>query len=250
MTTLKTVWTDTYEIYWRDVNSTCRAGIDSICGYLQETAWRHANHLGVGYEKMRDNKNIWVLVRMLIEMDEYPVWGQTIQISTWPSGSDGLLAFRDYRITDAKGKTIGEGSSAWMVIDQITRRPQKFEGIAVPDARNGHTRLQIGRAAKITLPQKMESRGTQKIQFTDLDSHGHTTNTKYASLLINSFDSEWHKEKMLKTFEINFMHESLISDELQIRISNPDNGSYFLSALRQSDNKSIVNARLEWEPTL
>ena len=246
MTQLKTVWTDNYKVHWRDVRITNTAGIDSLCNFLQESAWRHATHLGVGYEKMNQSNHIWVLVRMLIEMEEYPKWDEEIQISTWPAGLDGLLAFRGFKITGSDGRPLGEASQVWMIIDKVTRRPQKFEGISIPEANNGITRLKIDHAARIILPSKLEKRHLQSVQYTDIDSYGHTTNARYAAMIMNTFDTQWHEAHHLKTFEINFMHESRFADELQMKASNPDNGSYFLTAERQSDKKAIVNARLEW----
>src|SRR5512133_1225031 len=101
MEDLQRIWTDHYPVTWYDADASHRAGIVTICKFLQESAWNHANHLGFGYRTANEVKQVWVLVRLLVKMERYPNWGEMVTVRTWPRGMEGLLALRDFEILDA-----------------------------------------------------------------------------------------------------------------------------------------------------
>ena len=120
-------YTEHYQVYWHDTDMLGRMSFAALSRYLQDVAWKSAESLDFGFKKVTELNLHWVLVRQLIKMKRMPGWGEKYKIETWPRGVEGLLAYRDYQIKSENDEILGGVSSAWMVIDTITRRPQKLE---------------------------------------------------------------------------------------------------------------------------
>ena len=68
---IKPIWRNTYKIRWNDIDYRGKASLISIANFLQETAWQHARHLGLGYNPALKTDLLWVIVGMKIEMSSY-----------------------------------------------------------------------------------------------------------------------------------------------------------------------------------
>ncbi|THU62247.1 hypothetical protein C4D60_Mb01t03120 [Musa balbisiana] len=74
------------------------ATLETILNLLQETALNHvwlSGLLGDGFgatHGMMRNNLIWVVTRMHVLLDEYPIWGEVVEIDTWvgASGKNGM----------------------------------------------------------------------------------------------------------------------------------------------------------------
>ncbi|CAN0877042.1 Palmitoyl-acyl carrier protein thioesterase, chloroplastic [Linum grandiflorum] len=80
------------------------ATLDSLLNLLQETALNHVwmsgllgNGFGATHGMVRNNL-IWVVSRMQVQVDHYPIWGEIVDIDTWvgASGKNGMR--RDWLI--------------------------------------------------------------------------------------------------------------------------------------------------------
>ncbi|RPH32985.1 acyl-[acyl-carrier-protein] thioesterase, partial [bacterium] len=83
---LQSVWKDDLFVRSYDVDSTGKLKLASLFNYFQETAGKHATHLGAGYEVLRKLGLFWVLSRAKIRIHRLPAWGESIQLTTWPKG--------------------------------------------------------------------------------------------------------------------------------------------------------------------
>ncbi|KAF8021251.1 hypothetical protein BT93_G1622 [Corymbia citriodora subsp. variegata] len=91
--------------------------IESILNLFQETALNHvwmsgllSNGFGATHGMMRNNL-IWVVSRMHVQVDHYPIWGEVIEIDTWvgASGKNGMR--RDWLIrSQASGVTFARAT--------------------------------------------------------------------------------------------------------------------------------------------
>ncbi|KAI4297169.1 hypothetical protein L6164_037070 [Bauhinia variegata] len=80
------------------------ATLESILNLFQETALNHvwmsgllSDGFGATHGMMRNNL-IWVVSRMQVQVDYYPIWGEVVEIDTWvgASGKNGMR--RDWLI--------------------------------------------------------------------------------------------------------------------------------------------------------
>ncbi|KAK4842339.1 hypothetical protein QYF36_019822 [Acer negundo] len=90
------------------------ATLESILNLLQETALNHvwisgllSNGFGATHGMMKNNL-IWVVSRMQLQVDYYPIWGEIVEIDTWvgASGKNGMR--RDWLIRSQATATEGK----------------------------------------------------------------------------------------------------------------------------------------------
>jgi medium-chain acyl-[acyl-carrier-protein] hydrolase len=244
---LLSTWIENYSVKAFEVDFTGKTPLHSICNFLQEAAWTHANHLGFGYFDMIRNKQVWVLSRLYLQIYKFPKMGDKIKIKTWPSGIEGLFALRDYSILDEDDNVICAAVSAWLIINLETRRPIRVESALtylIPDKPNRSLDIKLD---KLPAPLNHSITSSVTVKYGDIDVNNHVNNTKYIEWILNSFPLNFLESKIPTELEINFLSETFYDDKIDILTENKDNLSYIFSLLRESDKKEICRARINWK---
>ncbi|MCX8118856.1 MAG: thioesterase [Desulfobacterota bacterium] len=243
-------WEDAYLVSFYEVDAQNRIFLPSLWKYLQETAWNHANRLGIGYEDLARSGCFWILSRLAIDIQEYPAWGDKIRVKTWLMGSSRLFAFRDFSIMKDDGRIIGGAKSAWVVLDIKTRKPQRIEPFLRglnphPDQHGGKTPLE-----KLPAPGHPDEETFFTVRYSDLDLNLHVNNARYIEWILDSYSFEMNQTHQISTLEINFLAESNFGDELIVRTEELKNSpSTFLhSIVRKGDELELCRARVRWKP--
>ncbi|HKK46619.1 MAG TPA: acyl-ACP thioesterase domain-containing protein, partial [Balneolaceae bacterium] len=113
---------ENFKIRASEIDSNQKATLPAICNLLQEIAGNHAQKLHFDITDLQENKLTWVLHRLVVKMDRFPDWRETITVKTWPSSGDGLRAYRDFQILDAEENVIGKSLSYWLMMNIESRR--------------------------------------------------------------------------------------------------------------------------------
>jgi acyl-ACP thioesterase len=247
MDSLKKIWTEQYLVHWYDTDLNGRIKMSAIANYLQESAWRHANHLGFGYEDTRQRNEFWVIVSLMIRMTGSPEWGTTITVETWPKGIDRLFAFRDFKIMDAEGVVIGAATSTWMILDQDTRRPKSVD-IVKPVLHMATNHGGLEGNPPLLMPLKdisgVESR---QVRFSEVDQNGHVNNIRYIDWCIDALPSEWHREHRIRSMVINYLSEVRADETLEISSGPGREQSHIIQGTRKGDGKTIFRTRFDYD---
>ncbi|XP_024536260.1 palmitoyl-acyl carrier protein thioesterase, chloroplastic [Selaginella moellendorffii] len=109
------------------------ASIETLTNLFQETALNHVgmsdfvgDGLGTTHAMMR-NGLIWVVTRMHIDVDRYPVWGDIVEIDSWIHGAGKNFIRRDFMVRDfTTGATVCRATSTWAMMNKSTRRLSKI----------------------------------------------------------------------------------------------------------------------------
>jgi medium-chain acyl-[acyl-carrier-protein] hydrolase len=242
-------WEDAYLISFYEVDAKNRIFLPGLWKYLQETAWNHANQLGIGYSDLARNDYFWVLSRLAIHMKEYPGWGEKIRVKTWLSGSSRLFALRDFSIVREDGEVIGGAKSAWVVLDVKSRKPQRIEPFLkdlnpLPDQHGAETRLD-----KLPAPSAPHREALFTVRYSDLDMHLHVNNSRYLEWILNSYSFEMNQTHHISTLEIHFLAESNCGDELSV-LSEKQNDSvptFLHTMVRKADGRELCRSRVRWK---
>ena len=254
----KSIWTDRYQVSWYDTDINKKASLSAICNYLQETAWRHADHLDFGLRKGNEFEYIWALVRLLVKLERYPAWTETVQVKTWHRGTEGLFAMRDFEILDASGSRIGCATSQWFILDPVTRRPQQ----AVVDRETmrltRHDPVMQEQPEKVLISGPVEFLSSEKARFAEIDMYRHVNNTRYVEWVLNAIPPEIHGQNFISSFTIEFLHETKLGDEVDIfgrgmvtgYPGNPEPGNPGITLLKgvlREDDMVVFRAKLGWK---
>lgn len=247
---IKTKWTDQYLVSSYEVDAQGQLPLPSLAKFMQETAYNHANHLEFGYEHLKDKSLFWVLSRLIIKMQSYPRWLDNIQVCTWPSGVESLLAYRDFAIMDGSGKAIGAAGSAWLILDSQRRRPQRMTMLKEKEFLFPKDNVLKEKPVKLPGIEEAEWETVFKVRYSDLDLYDHVNNARYMQWVVDSYPEDILRRYEIAIFEINFQAETKLNEEIVIKTQQVEHSKaspVFLHGLhRTSDGRAVCAARVSW----
>jgi len=239
---LKPEWKTEHAICSYDVDPHQTARLPALCRFMQEAAYHHAEHLGLGHAFLIDRSMAWVLARQRIEIEYLPKWGDTVHITTWPSGRDKLFFYRDFEITDQTGKRMVTASNAWSLIDIEKRErihPEIYLDLEIPEgAKVFGSRLSrlkgCGSDDGFTLP----------VTYGDLDLNGHVNNVRYIEWLLNALPLGFHEMHVIQVLECNYLAEAVYGQS--VSVCSEDSGPLEFSHSIRSDEVELFRASSVW----
>lgn len=244
MSAQPSIWLEPVKIRSYDVDFSHHATLETLSRYFLEAAWNHAEVLGFGFSHLaRDNK-VWVLSRLLVTMDRYPRWGDQVVLKTWPRGTKSIFALRDFEWLDAGGNRLGGGTSAWLVLDGHSRRPQRVEKYLTSVALVSTTATERD-PEKLPAATGPSAMPPWLARYTDVDLNHHVNSAKYIGWLLDSYSPEWHQRHTPKLLEVNYVGESHQGELLSLR-TEPTGPQEFLHMIFKSDQQETCRARIEW----
>src|SRR5512140_284634 len=105
-----------------EVDAFNELAVPALWGYLQESAGISAERLGFGVSRCLDAGFTWVLARQRLELTRAARFGESVEIETWPNGTERLAAYREF-VVRCGGEEIAKATSTWFLLDLRTRRP-------------------------------------------------------------------------------------------------------------------------------
>ena len=220
----------------------------TVFNILQDAAGRHADVLGLGLKQLRESDLSWVLSRIRLQMDEFPEYGETIRVSTYPSGFDRLFAYRQFVLSSAEtGKRFGVAGSAWLTLNPANFRPvspaKYFTGLPQWEF-EGDTFFQEDTLDKLSAPeQSLDTPVIQKVSVAQIDYNRHLNNAFYAM-----FTEDWLGEKTnslirMKELQLNFNQSTGLGEKLNCSGMLGEDGCFYVESLQNSNGKNAFQAQ-------
>ena len=226
-----------------DPNRTVR--LPALCRFMQEAAYHHAEHLGLGHSFLSARGMAWVLARQRICIDRLPEWGDTVHIRTWPSGRDRLFFYRDFELSDGDGARVLTASNAWSLIDVEKRErvhPDIYLRVDIPEGKQVFD-SKIERLKGGTCP----AGPSVVVTYGDLDLNGHVNNVRYIEWLLDSLPRDFHEMHAVKALELNYLAEAVYGQTVQV-CSEETGPLEFIHAVKVGDTE-LFRARSRWSKT-
>ncbi|XP_022939594.1 palmitoyl-acyl carrier protein thioesterase, chloroplastic-like [Cucurbita moschata] len=212
------------------------ATMESLMNLLQETALNHvwmsgllSNGFGATHGMMKHNL-IWVVSRMLVEVDHYPIWGEIVEIDTWvgASGKNGMR--RDWLIrSQATGHVYARGTSTWVMMNQQTRRlskmPEEVRAEISPWFIEKHAIKEDAYEKISKLDDKAKYMNSDlKPKRSDLDMNHHVNNVKYLRWMLETIPDHVLESQQLSSIILEYRRECGSSDIVQSLCEPEENG--------------------------
>lgn len=239
---LKPEWRTEHTICSCDVDPRRTARLPVLCRFMQEAAYRHAEHLGLGHSFLAERKMGWVLARQRIAVDQRPEWGDTVHIRTWPSGRDKLFFYRDFEMTDSRGNHVLAASNAWSLIDTEKRErvhPGIYLSADLPESSGiFDTRLRRLKSGRCSGGSSMP------VTYGDLDLNGHVNNVRYIEWMLNSLSQKFHETHALHELELNYLAEAVYGQS--VSVCSAEAGPMQLDHVIRSGDTELFRAQSVW----
>ena len=234
-----------FEINTYQVDKNSRLKTNYLTALIQEAAWKHASHLDLGYEYMHQNGVAWMLMRLYFEMQDYPLWRDNITIETWPKGTEGLFFVRDMIIYNSEKKKLGAVTTYWMLVDIKTKRPRIPESHTEILTLNKDKHALIKKPEKLKLPFKTE---VEKIipKNSDIDINNHVNSNRYVEWVINNIPDSILSNKIISSFQINYLSEVKLGEELIIySFKDVQENDILFEGLKENGSKICFQAAVK-----
>jgi len=211
------IYSDTYQLHIHQADPLFTAGLPFYCRAVQEGAAAHAHYEGCANSDLHAMGKTWVLSRLKLTIEKYVTWPSAITFETWINSPFRLFAPREARGTGETGNVLFQSMAYWVVIDLEKRRPEKpgmiNDFIGLSEDRSLWTGTSL---TKLPAGQDLANSNSYKPQlmYRDIDSVRHINNISYIEWILESFSLEYKTDFKPTDFEINFLAESFLGDEL------------------------------------
>ena len=184
-----------------------------LCNMLQITAGFHADLGGISFSDMQEHHQAWVMSKMRLEIISLPKWKEKITVKTWIKSLENSRSTRCLEVYRGTEKLVG-CETFWVVINTHARRPENlalahdhFEKFPLENATSHEVK-------KINTNLDFEVLNNYKVQLSDIDIVNHANNVKYLEWCLNALDSKYILRQKIKGFEMNFLRELSLNDEV------------------------------------
>ena len=221
-----------------------RLKLSGLSNFLIQSAISSADKLGFGLKYLHEEKLFWVLSRFTIHIERQLNWYDVAEVETWPKTVDGLLYIRDFIMRDKQQRIVAKGTSGWIAIDSIKKRPTKITGII----KDVFYSLKHKNAIE-KMPERLlfvDNGQETKIQtnFFDFDLNQHVTTTRYIDWLMDRFTFEFHKNNYPKKLSINFLKEIKPENQIQIYKNETEQNKYHFEGINVSTERKAFRGEI------
>ena len=243
-------FTKKYEIHYYEVNSKLRCKFSSIINFIEDIGTQQSEHLGGGIEYCAKNNCGWVFYKYDIKMHRYPMFGETISITTQPIGFKKFYGLRKYMIMDEEGNLIGEGLALFFLIDIEKRRPtriqkEQYEFYGV----DGDMDYDIS-MDKIEKKDEEQYNKQFDIRYSDIDSNNHVNNVKYIEWAMEAVPLDVLNNYDLKRIKVIFEKETTYGERVLVSATVKEIDDVNLKSyhtIRNGEGAQLTLLEVEWQ---
>lgn len=220
----------------------------SLLNYFQEAASAHAEELGAGIVYLFRQGLTWVITRYHLKLFGAPRWKTEVELTTWPSGHQGLFALREFELRDGKGGLAAAATSSWMLIDLETKRP------VPPDQRLGPYLRDPRRAVAspfdpLPIIDQADLERSFVVRMADLDWNNHVNHVIYVSWALETNPAGFLEAHRPAEIEVDYRREAFFGDTVTSRMKTLRPGPEPLVACTLTDEngrKELARLRILW----
>ena len=195
--------------------------LNSLVNYLQDCSTFHAEDHQMGLAWSREHHQAWVLAAWQILIDEYPVLGDEVTVSTWAYGFRNCIGYRNYSMEKPDGTLIVRANSDWVLMDMEKGIPVKVSEEQT-NAYGVHPEWKLTDdfgPRKIKIPSEGTVLEPFGIQEYHLDTNHHVNNGQYIQMAYGYLPSGFRTRKLRAEYKM----QAHLGDCIYPRISGEKN---------------------------
>ena len=233
-----------HTVLYSETDARGRLSLPSFFALFQEAALLQAEQLGFGESYCSQEGLMWVLSRVLLEIDTFPTHRDELQLCTWPKTPKGPLANRDFLLQSSDGTGLARATSAWLLLNTATMRPVRPQELFAPFPLD-----QLEDAIAEPAP-KINSNDTEcsselmvTARYSDLDQNDHVNNTRYVRWFLDCYSPKEIDAVENLRFSINYLQAAEYMDTIKLRRCDSDSQSSVFGYLE--DGTPTFSARIQ-----
>lgn len=206
----------------------------ALCDLFQQMASGHLTSLGIGFDEMRQQGLLWMIVKQKLVFYRCPTAGEMVTAATWLSKVQYGMYLRQYEIRTTAGEVICRAAATWTLVDAEKRTLSSVTPV-VP------LHQEEAQLAQFSLLRSVKT--TQTCSFTVpavyLDQNNHMNNARYFDAVAPILP----EDRTLRTAQVDYHAEAREGEILAIGYAR-DGDTLLIQA--QGDRGLCFRMRLEY----
>ncbi len=221
---------ENFKITTSEVDCTLRLAMYDFMKYLQVVATEHIGLMGAGFNRLLEcDSALWVIGKMSVNFEGVmPTEGEEIRVETYPLEPKLIKFDRRFRVQNATTKLpIANVDSSWCILDKATRIVKRVSDVSCYPKEFNYVKDDVKPIYGVIDAKSVVERGeyvyTKRVGYSDLDVNGHLNNCMYTKIVLDALNVE-EVRGALKKYELHFMCECKIGDEIRVYKQKTENG--------------------------
>jgi len=216
---------------------------------MQNVASRHATQLGYSLEQVFDRNLMWVMARSKIRFYEFPRLGQKVTVETWPKGERQKIFFmRDFIFRNASGSKLAAITSAYVVINTLTRRVLPPQTLVKDMPLNNSQHALDEDLEKISILEDVRQCYDLQVGYSAVDLMQHVNNARYIEWIADCFALDQYQSSQMEWLQTNFIHEVKAGQQVSMRRAQDrqDSRLWIIQGVNLSEGITAFEAVVRW----
>lgn len=244
------IQTDTFTLRGYECDAFGRMSVVALMNMMQESANRNALEYGIGIADLAQKGFGWMLMRFGLRMHQYPRYGDTIRLMTYPTFVEKYFIYRDFRVLAEDGTLLADASSTWLVFSTDKRTmvplPDFIRNLDPPTGVESLPKLP-SKPSFLTTPFIPNRAKTIEVGWLSIDQNQHVNNVAYVEWLLESVDKETLHTQKLAEIDLVYRTETHWQDALLVQ-SAPETESLCLHRITHAETeKEVLLGRSVWQ---
>ena len=234
------IYSSNYKIRLEDIGINNKATNKALLAIMEDVAGLHSASVGYGVLEMESKKRVWILLDWQIKVIRRPQYNEEIKAETWSRKIERLCAYRDFQFKDKDGNVIVIGTSRWIFIDTVKRRPIRLT--------NDITDLYESEIDKMVFSEEIQEIKCENyifekeysVQRRDIDMNEHMHNLSYLDMAYEILPEAIYKNKVFNNVRIVYKKEIVYGENVKCYYSECED-KYIVTV----KSKDKINAIIE-----
>ena len=189
--------------------------LPALINYFQDCSTFHSEAVGLGMERLKQDKKAWVLTYWQVIVSRYPKLGETITTGTFATEFKGLYGKRNFYMKDGNGEIVACANSLWAFMDLKKGRPVRPE-VEHIDPYGVHEPLDMPyEGRKIAMPDSCEDYEPFPVRRYHIDTNEHVNNCQYVQMALEFLPAETTVHQL----RVDYKKSAVLGDIIYPRMS-------------------------------
>lgn len=228
------IFKESFTTRWHDTDAYRRVRATQMLVYMQEVSNHHMESCGLSLDRLRDEKRLAFILSKIRMRLYQPLYAfENIEVQTWTCEGRGFAISRFYRIMRGDC-VIADADTTWALVNIDNKSLVRQEDIDIYSFENEPTvTLDIPLRLRFPRGAELESVGSRRIVYSDLDYNMHMNNTRYPDMLCDFMSED--EIGAVKGFVLSYVHEAAMGDVLDVRTVRCGEERYFRTVNEAGD---------------
>lgn len=209
------IYSSNYKIGLEDIGVNNKATNKALLAIMEDVAGLHSASVGYGVFEIESKKRVWMLLDWKIKVIKRPEYNEEIKAETWSRKIERLCAYRDFQLKDKDGNVIVIGTSRWLFIDTVRRRPIRLTEDITDLYESENDKMVFSEEIQDIKYEDYIFEKEYAVQRRDIDMNNHMHNLSYLDMAYEILPQDIYKNKIFDNVRIVYKKEIVYGENIK-----------------------------------